>query len=124
MRPFNIFDWYWIVGGDATKVYSSKVGDYVPSTDPTFVAWQDNNGDPTPPTVIDSEINLGIVLATAQARPQVAGVLDGYTSQLADDAVKIVCFKIEFNHENRIRALEGRPTISVQQFRNAIKALQ
>lgn len=31
MTNYNPLDWYWIVGGDETKVYSSNAGDYVAS---------------------------------------------------------------------------------------------
>lgn len=121
MKTYDVTDWYWVVGGDLTKVFSSKAFDYVPSDDPTYVAWR---ADGTNPTNINSEASLGQVLADQQIRPTAVGVLDSYQGALADKAVAIVCFKIEFNHENRIRALEGRPTITVQQFRNAVKALQ
>ncbi len=34
-----------------------------------------------------------------------------------------VLFKIAFNHENRIRVLEGKPTITVAQFITGVEAL-
>lgn len=39
------------------------------------------------------------------------------------DAVDIVLLKIAFNHENRIRALEGKQAVSLAQFKVAVKAL-
>jgi hypothetical protein len=35
----NPSDWYWIVSGDATKVYSSKRNVYVPASDADYQAW-------------------------------------------------------------------------------------
>lgn len=37
------------------------------------------------------------------------------------EAWDIITFKICFNHENRIRALEGKPAITVAQFKTAIR---
>lgn len=107
MSIFNPLDWYWIVGGDQTQVYSSARGIFVPVADPTYVAWLAIPG--TPPNVatkIDTAANLGQVLAAALARPTDAGVLDGYTTTQATTIVGHVGFKIAFNHENRIRACE------------------
>jgi hypothetical protein len=39
------------------------------------------------------------------------------------DALDILQLKIAFNHENRIRALEGKPAASAAQFKTALKAL-
>lgn len=39
------------------------------------------------------------------------------------DAWDVVSFKISFNHENRIRALEGKSAITAAQFKTAVKGL-
>lgn len=39
------------------------------------------------------------------------------------DSIVPIIFRILFNHENRIRALEGKQAITAAQFRTAIKAL-
>ncbi len=39
------------------------------------------------------------------------------------DSMDVIIGKVLFNHENRIRALEGRAPITAQQFRTAIRAL-
>lgn len=36
---FDPRDWYWIVGGDETRLWSTKAGSYVPATDADFLAW-------------------------------------------------------------------------------------
>jgi hypothetical protein len=118
--PYDPRRWYWFVGGDNSKVYSSAVGDYVPLSDPKYVAWllADNV-----PTAIMNEDDLGDVLSQVLQRPVASGVLDSYTAKLSDDVITAMTFKILFNHENRIRLLESRPAVTVQQFRAAIKAL-
>jgi hypothetical protein len=53
------------------------------------------------------------------------GVADPYIAPPATDPVDawdIISFKIAFNHENRIRALEGKAPITATQFRAAVKA--
>jgi len=40
----------------------------------------------------------------------------------ATDQLNIVIFKMLFNHENRIRTQEARPTITAQQFRTFINS--
>lgn len=120
MKFYNPSDWYWVVNGDQNKVFYSKVGDYVPISDPAFLAWK---LDGTVPSAIDSEVSLGIVLAQAVVRPVTAGVLDAYTGVQVDGILVQTIFKVIFNHENRIRVLEGKPQITVAQARAAIKAL-
>lgn len=100
---FNVFNWYWIVGGDLTKVYSSKTGDYVLVSDATYVAWLGAGGIAT---LIDSEVSLGQVLANVTARPVNASILDAYQASQADEVLLHKLFKIAFNHENRLRAIE------------------
>lgn len=37
--PFNPRAWYWVVGADADRVYSSARGRYVSTEDEAYVAW-------------------------------------------------------------------------------------
>lgn len=39
------------------------------------------------------------------------------------DAMDMLAFKVLFNHENRIRALENKPAVTAAQFKTALKAL-
>ena len=56
------------------------------------------------------------------ARAKTAQELDAdKEAQLPD--VAGVMFRVMFNHENRIRVLEARPAVTVDQFRAVIKAL-
>lgn len=120
MQIINLADFYWYVAGDTTRAYSSKIGDYVASTDPTFQSWLAVGNMPQN---IDSEANLGQVLAQNLLRPVAANVLDGYTGAQADTVLSHLVFKVLFNHENRIRVLEGKLPITAQQARAAVKAL-
>ena len=107
MSNYDPRNWYWSVAGSTTQVYSSASGDYVAIADSTYQAWLAAGNAPTK---IDTEANLGDVLAPYSIRPVNAAVLDGYqNSQAAKLTVEVVA-KVAFNHENRIRALEGHRT--------------
>lgn len=57
---YNPIDWYWIVGGNTSKFYSSKRNIYVAPTDADYVAWA--SGVTNAGTPIDSEASLAAVL--------------------------------------------------------------
>lgn len=57
--PYDPTDWYWIVAGDESRVWSSKASAYVPVSDATFQAWLDHGGIPSR---IASEQELADVL--------------------------------------------------------------
>lgn len=123
MKNYDPKNWYWIVGGDQTKAYSSALGDYVPATDATFTAWR---ADGTPPTQIDTEVNLGGVLAPYYptiTRPVPAAVIDGYQQSQSDDVIAHKLFKLIFSMFNRIQVLEGKQAVTPAQARAAVKAL-
>jgi hypothetical protein len=78
MKLYSPLDWYWIVADDSERAYSSKACNYVALDDAEYVAWGE---DGTRPNIIDTEFNLGGVLAPyLDLRPIPQGVLDGYTS--------------------------------------------
>lgn len=41
------FDWYWVVAGDETQVYSSKRHDYFLISDSAYVTWKATFGVPS-----------------------------------------------------------------------------
>ncbi len=57
--PYNPADWYWIVGGDDTQVWSSAAAAYVPAGNATYQEWRSRDGRPTR---IASEAELAEVL--------------------------------------------------------------
>jgi hypothetical protein len=116
----NPSDWYWLVAGDNTKFYSSKVGNYVLPSNTDYIAWL---GRGNLPTRILSEAELGEVLAPLSIRPVHAGVLDAYKDKQATDITIKVAAKVLFNHENRIRALEGKNLVTPAQMKTAVKDL-
>ena len=122
MINFNVYDWYWVVAGSTTQVYSSASGDYVPIADATYVAWL---AEPDhQPNRAASEAELGEVLARYDLPDPVnANVLSAFRDTLVEKLPIKVLFKILFNHENRIRVNEGNSTISVAQFKTGIKSL-
>ena len=119
-------DWYWSVGGDQTQVYSSAINAFVPVNNANFVAWKLNAGALV--SEIDTKPGLGTVLAAAEdeadvLRPVDPDVLDGYQTQHAKVITSRAVNKLLFNHENRIRALEGKVALTPAQFKVALKNL-
>ena len=53
---YNVQNWYWVVGGSTTQVYSSAAVAYVPVSNSTYEAWLSAGNLPTK---IDTEDNLG-----------------------------------------------------------------
>lgn len=116
-------NWYWLVGVDQTKVYSSQAGDYVPLTDPTFQAW---SVDGTLPAKIDTEASLGALLSPYYpdvARPVAANVLAGYQQDQSDDIFRHKLIKLLFALLNRIQVLEGKSALTLVQARAYVKGL-
>lgn len=123
MKDYDPTKWFWRVGGDQTKVYSSALGDYVPSTDATFQAW---TADGSAPSNIDTEANLGGVLAPyypTTTRPAPAGILDAYQQNQADDVFQHKLVKFMFMLLNRVQVLEGKQPFTVAQARAYVKGL-
>ena len=120
MKTFDATYWYWIVGGDETKLFSSASGNYVQPSNATFQAWLT---DGTVPTRIASEAELGEVLAPYSVRPVTAAVLDGYQETQSRKLTIEVVGKVLFNLANEVRALKGQSTLTAAQFRNYVKGL-
>lgn len=59
MTVFNAANWYWVVAGSTTQVFSSASGTYVPITDTTYESWLAT----AHPSRIASEAELSAVLA-------------------------------------------------------------
>ena len=57
---YTAANWYWVVDGNTTQVYSSATAAYVPLSDATYVGWLANGNIPT---AIDTEASLQDVLA-------------------------------------------------------------
>ena len=58
-NPYTPANWYWIVNGSTTSVYSSASNTYVPVTDAGYTAWLAQSNKPTR---IVSEVELwGVV---------------------------------------------------------------
>lgn len=120
VKTYNPFDWYWIVGGDETKAFSSAVANYVPANNATFVSWK---ADGTLPTRIANEAELGEVLAPYNIRPVAANVLEGYKDSQSRKLTLEVVAKVLFNLANEVRALKGQQPVNAAQFRAYLKEL-
>ena len=113
MNIYDPNDWYWIVGGDENRFWSSATKAYV-----------DTLPNDAGVTRIASEAELWDVLASqAPSRLPDDAVAQDAIKEHEIGKVDTVLFKIAFQHENRIRALEGKQAVSAQQFRSAVKDL-
>jgi hypothetical protein len=65
-QEYVAHDWYWIVGGDETRVYASARQAFVPAGDAVYSAWLD---DGHLPTRIASMADLEDVLRAANVPP-------------------------------------------------------
>lgn len=112
MRPFNPTDWYWQIGSDTSKFYSSAAVGFVPSVPEGFTA-----------TRIGSQQELADVLI-ALGVPVPAGVTaSDDLKNIQISAIQLATLKGLLNHENRIRTLEGKQAMTVAQFVTAVKSL-
>lgn len=119
-KPYNPTDWYWIVDGDETVLYSSKAGDYVQPDDAAYVAWA---ADGTMPTRIASEDELGGVLASYALPPVPSNVLDSYKDVLSRELPPETVAKLLLALTNEVRTLKGQAEFSAAEFRDYIKGL-
>ena len=117
---YDPFDWYWIVGNDESRVYSSASGDYVTPADASYIRWL---GDGKAPTRISSETELGEVLAQYSIRPSASAVLDSYKGRQAREINVQALAKVLYQVNNRLLALEGKAALSAAEFRTFVKGL-
>ena len=119
MPSYTPSDWYWLVGG---QVYSSRSAGYVAADAPAYAAWVARGNRATP---IVSEAELWGVLAEQYPAglPANNATAQDARKERALSVAGATLFKIAFNHENRIRTLEGKQAITAEQFRAAVKPL-
>lgn len=118
--PYTPKDWYWFVGGDKTRVYSSNRGDFFAVADPAYSAWVSIGGVTSR---IASAAELGEVLAPYNIRPTHAAILDGYTETQASKLTLEVVAKVLFWAVNEIRVLKGQNPVTANQFKTFLKGL-
>lgn len=119
MSIFTPQNWYWTIGGDVSQVFAGARGVLVPANDAAYQVWLAAGNFPTP---IDSIVNLAGVLAPYRLRPTDAAMLAAYQQAVAN-SLDIMQLHIMFNHENRIRTLEGKVALTQAQFIAAIVTL-
>lgn len=120
MTAFNPSDWFWIVGGDESQVYSSAAGSYVQTSNKQYENWLAAGNVPTR---IVSEVELGEVLADYDLRPAKAQILDAYKDKQARGLTLAVVAKILFWLVNELQTIKGQPTMTPAQFRAKVKDL-
>lgn len=122
MRVFDLSDWYWQVGGDETRAYSSATRDYVPADNAALLAFI---ADENVPIAVDTEFNLGLALAALPLNqsPMPASIYEGYRAANANSIVYDATFPVLLDHENRLRVISGDPALTPEQFAALIAKL-
>src|SRR5689334_10268608 len=119
---YDPLNWYWTVNSDTQgRVYSSKLGDYVPISDATYQAWLASGGVASS---VNAEVEIGVLLASQYpgvTRPVPAAILDGYQQEQSDDIFRHKLIKFLFNLNNDVRVLKGQQPLTVAQARAAMK---
>lgn len=87
------------------------------------IGWDRDNGESVsgPYPMADASLS-----AELDAYMRAGGTVANYAAPPAMDTVDLmdmVQLRIMFNHENRIRALEGKAAITIAQFKTAIRTL-
>lgn len=126
-KPYRPSHWYWVVADNEARVYhTGAVNDYVPADNADYLKWL---SDGSRPTRINSEDELGEVLAQVGVRPVHAAILDSYLTVQARKIVALKEFALLLDHENRLRTVEralglnGNPAnLSAAQMFGRIKA--
>lgn len=119
-------DWYWIVAGSVTQVFSSYEKAYVSISDARYVAWlaKDNL-----PSKIGSESSLieGLAEHAPDCLPDNAAGIEARKTRLLKIAqtteIGKVLVAVLFDHENRIKVLEKKTKLTKAQFFAAVKEL-
>lgn len=127
---FDPASWYWIVGSDTTRVYSSAqqpdqsgpVG-YVPTRDPTYLAWRADPSHVTSQIATEQDLWDYLNGRVLNATPPTSTSTDAAKDQRINTQLSEIIYQIAFSHENRIRALEGQGAITHDQFLSRVKAL-
>lgn len=77
----------------------------------------------------DAQVKEGPVITVEAERVTRVWTVRGKTAQEIDaekesylDNIERLGFEVDFDHENRLRVLEGRATVTAAQFRAALKA--
>jgi len=112
-------DHYWHVLGQV-QIWSSARRAYVGDDDKIYAAWRESGGAPTR---IASENELWDVLAeqAPEQLPDEPAAQERRRERILGN-VDAAMLKVLLAQENRLRALEGKASMTAAQFRSALKA--
>ena len=83
----------------------------------TFPPATDTQVREGPITTVEAERVTRVWTVRDKTAAEIDAEKEGYLNDL-----ERLGFEIDFDHENRLRVLEGRPTVTAAQFRAALKA--
>lgn len=119
---YNPCNWYWIIGGSTTQVYSSSRKAFVPQNDEIYLAWVARGNRAQ--AAIQTNAELWDLLATAcpDGLPADAGAQD-VKNETQYNQIPVIVRKIIYDFDKRVRALEGQPERTANQFKQYVKGL-
>ena len=117
---YDPFNWYWIIAGSTTQVYSSGAVAFVAPTNATYTAWLARGNQASK---IASQQDLVDLLYAAGVPVPAGAVASDALKDKTFDAVPHAVQVWSFDIDNRVRVLEGQPTRTAAQFRAYVKSL-
>jgi hypothetical protein len=99
--------WYWLVGDDTGRVYSSETVGYVFTDNPDYMKWLARNEQG--PTQIVSEQELWNVLAEAKVKLPSGAVASDESKDRQIESMHQVTLAVLLDQENRMRLVERPP---------------
>lgn len=108
-------EWYWAVAGSTTQVFSSAAAAYVATNDPTYAAWLAAGGTPTK-ILIEADLWDVLALQYPAGLPSATTAAQNAGKDVEWQSLPLGAKKLLFNHENRIRVLEGKAPLTLLQF--------
>lgn len=123
MIPFDPANWYWFVGGDRSRLWSSAAGAYVSPDDKAYLLWL---GEGPLPSTIASDDELHEVLAGHGLADKAPAASPEKEDELRERTAQAMAaepyFAVMLDLENRVRTLEGKPEITDDLYRDGLKA--
>jgi hypothetical protein len=121
---FDPANWYWIVGGSTSQVYSTTFASYVSVTDATYLTWLSANPSHQPSRVATEQQLWDYLHGRVGAgTPDTASSTEAAKTERLQEQIKDAIYQLGLDHENRLRAVEGQLPVSQAELLVNIKTM-